>query len=85
MTLSVWVQPGARGTSVAAAGDVLRVRVAAPPVEGRANDELRRVLARRLRVPASAVTVVRGAASRRKLVAVEGVTCAEAVERLTLP
>ena len=51
----------------------LRVRVAAPPVEGAANAELVRFLARSLGVPQSAVTVTAGATGRRKTVLVRGV------------
>ena len=51
----------------------LRIRVAAPPVEGAANEELVRFLARSLGVPRSAVTVTAGAAGRRKTVLVRGV------------
>jgi uncharacterized protein len=59
----------------------LRVRIAAPPVEGAANEELVRFLARVLGVPKRAVTVTAGAAGRRKTVVVRGVGAA-AVQRL---
>jgi uncharacterized protein (TIGR00251 family) len=52
----------------------LKVRLTAPPVEDRANDALRRLLAARLNVPASAVRIVAGARSRTKRVAVAGAT-----------
>ena len=63
-------------------GQVLRVRVKAPPVEGRANEALLRLLARALSVPRSSLGVVRGQASRDKLVAVEGLDAAEVRRRL---
>jgi uncharacterized protein (TIGR00251 family) len=53
------------------------VRVTAPPNEGRANDAVRRVLAKRLRVAASNVQLIRGERSRDKLVRVEGISAAE--------
>ena len=56
---------------------VLIVRVTAPPVDGRANEALCRLLAKRARVGVRSVTVVRGAGSREKLVRVEGITGAE--------
>jgi len=52
----------------------LRVRVAAPPVEGAANVELARTLARALGVPVRAVEIKSGHASKTKLVRVEGAT-----------
>ena len=50
----------------------LRVRVAAPPVEGAANVELVRLLARALGVPSRAVEITSGHASKTKLVRVAG-------------
>ena len=52
----------------------LKVRLTAPPVEDRANDSLRRLLAARLNVPVSAVRIVSGEKSRNKRVSVVGVT-----------
>ena len=60
----------------------LRVRLRAPPVDGKANDALRRLLAERLGVALSAVTIVSGETSRVKRVRVEGTTDAQIVERL---
>jgi uncharacterized protein (TIGR00251 family) len=69
--LSVYVQPGARRTEVAGfhAG-LLKIRLAAPPAEGKANAELERFLAQALGVPARQVRIVSGASARRKRVAV---------------
>ncbi|MDP6606997.1 MAG: DUF167 domain-containing protein [Dehalococcoidia bacterium] len=64
------------------APDVLRVRVTAPPVDGRANTALTRLLAKRLGVARRDVTVVSGQSSRQKVVAVEGLSPAEVCERL---
>lgn len=51
---------------------VLLVRVVAPPVQGRANEAVRKILARHLGLPPGRIAVVRGARSREKLVEVEG-------------
>ncbi len=70
--LAIRVQPGAKRTEVAGPlGDDLKVRVAAPPVDGKANAALVRFLASQLDVPVREVTVVRGESSRSKLVAVQ--------------
>jgi uncharacterized protein len=83
--IELLVTPRASRSELAGvAADRLRVRVAAPPVEGAANDELVRVLARALGVPRAAVEVVAGAASRRKTALVRGVG-ADAVRRLAAP
>lgn len=51
----------------------LAVRVAAPPVDGRANDALRKAVAKALGVAPSRVTLVRGERSREKTLSVEGI------------
>jgi uncharacterized protein YggU (UPF0235/DUF167 family) len=53
---------------------VLRIRVAAPPVEDAANRSLLRLLARELGVAPSAVRIVAGATGRRKTIAIDGTT-----------
>ncbi len=50
----------------------LIVRVTAAAIEGRANESLRRLVAKRLRVPTSAVTIVRGHRSRDKFIEIDG-------------
>jgi uncharacterized protein (TIGR00251 family) len=52
-------------------GDALEVALAAPPVDGAANEELVRTLAKALDVPRRSVQIVRGETSQKKLVAVE--------------
>jgi uncharacterized protein (TIGR00251 family) len=81
--LAVRVQPGAgRDEIVGWQQGVLRVRVAAPALEGRANRALGAVLATALGVPVSRVTVVRGEKGRRKLVRVTGLASDEIRARL---
>jgi len=67
--LSVHVQPGAKATQLAGLhGEDLKVRIAAPPVDGRANAALEELVADALGVPRRCVRVVKGATSRRKTV-----------------
>lgn len=81
--LVVHVLPRAKATAVAGRhGDAIRIRVAAPPVDGAANEALLRFLAERLGVPRRSVMIVRGAGSRRKTVQVAGLTRAEVERRL---
>lgn len=60
-----------------AEGGALKVRVSSPPVEGEANDAVRRLLASRLNVAPSAVRIVAGERSRTKRVSIAGVTAAQ--------
>jgi len=60
---------------------VLRARVAAPPVEGAANQALLRLLATELDVPRRDVRLIAGASGRTKLVAVEGIEPEALTER----
>ena len=72
LVLTLHVQPGAKRTEVAGVhGDALKIRLAAPPVDGRANAELLRYLAAAFGVPVRDVTLIRGDTSRRKVVRIE--------------
>ena len=82
---TVRVQPRASRSEVAGLhGEALKVRLAAPPVDGAANEALVRLLADLLDVPRRAVRIEGGHASRSKLVEVDGVEL-EAVRRLAHP
>ena len=63
----------------------LKVRLTAPPIEGRANESLRHILAQRLNVPLSAVRIISGENSRNKRVAVEGVMRAQVLALCSPP
>lgn len=63
-------------------GDAVKIALAAPPVEGAANDELRRFVADLLDVRAADVRLVAGERSRNKVVAVTGVTIDTVAARL---
>ena len=82
-TLRLRVQPRASREAVLGWRDgVLRVAVTAPPVDGEANAAVRRLLARALGVPPTAVAVVRGEHGRDKLVQIAGLTEATLRARL---
>ena len=81
--LIVHVQPRAtRTTVVGAHGDAIKIRLAAPPVDGAANEALVRFLAERLGVRPSDVTIVRGLTGRRKTIRIAGMTAVIARDRL---
>jgi uncharacterized protein (TIGR00251 family) len=73
----VRVQPRAsRDEIVGEYQDGLKIRLTAPPVDDRANEALRRLLASCLKVPLAAVRIASGERSRTKRVEVQGVTLA---------
>jgi uncharacterized protein (TIGR00251 family) len=75
ITLALRVQPRASRDEVAGLqGDRLRVRITAPPVDGAANEHLRRFIAGLFGVAVSRVKLLRGGSGRDKLVEVEGPT-----------
>jgi uncharacterized protein len=81
--LSIKVIPGAPRDEVAGElGDAIKVKLRAPPVDGRANAALLAFLAEKLGVHASALRLVAGETGRRKIMAVAGLTLAEARQRL---
>ncbi len=63
---------------------VLRVRVSAPPVKGRANKELIAFLSQILDVGKSKITIIKGHTSRNKVLAISGLSQQEIVERLSI-
>jgi uncharacterized protein (TIGR00251 family) len=76
--VAVKLQPrGRRDELLGFADEVLRARVSSPPVDGKANKALCRLIADRAGVAPSRVAVVRGAKSRDKLVEVQGVDAAK--------
>ena len=82
-TLRVRVQPGARRQEIRDfSGDVLRVSVTAPPLEGRANDAVAELLADVLGIRRRQVAVVTGQTSRDKVVAIDGLSAVEVRARL---
>ena len=85
LQLLVHAQPGAKRTEVAGLhGEALKVRVAAPALEDRANEALVAFLAERLGVPRRNVALVSGARSREKRFEVTGAS-ADLLEGLLRP
>jgi uncharacterized protein (TIGR00251 family) len=81
--LFIRAQPRASHDEIAGvAGNAIRVRLKAPPVDGAANDALLRFLASRLEVGRSALTLVSGHTGRTKIVAVQGLAAEEVSRRL---
>jgi hypothetical protein len=67
LVLQVQIQPRASSDAIAGVlGDRLKIRLTAPPVEGKANEHLIAYLARLFGVPKSQVILERGASSKRK-------------------
>jgi uncharacterized protein len=83
--LRIHAQPRATRSELVGIHDGrLKIRLTAPPVDGAANAELMRFLARRLGVPRSRISLLAGGTSKQKLVQVEGISHESALEKLRL-
>ena len=81
--LRLRVSPGARRAGIVGRhGDAWKVRVTAPPEDGRANEAVLRLLAETLSLPRAALTLVSGHGAREKIVALDGVGPAQIERRL---
>ena len=77
LTFAVRVVPRASRSEIAGEyNGALRVRIAAPPVEGAANRELIKVLAKSFKLPQNAVEIVSGANAKNKIVRIRGANAA---------
>lgn len=82
--LSVKVQPRASTNEICEeVGAELKIKVTAPPVDSAANEALLRFLADTLQCANSAVRLVRGGASRHKVIAIRGIALDRILERLS--
>lgn len=82
VTIDIKAVPGARRSEVAGwLGDRLKVRVSAPPEDGRANRAICELLAAGLGIRPEAVKVVRGASNPQKTLSIEGVTLTDILQR----
>ena len=96
MTLPVWLsekdqdivlrlhaQPGAKRTSVVGLyGDKLKIAIATPPVDGKANQAIIAFLAKTLGVSKSKISLISGETSREKRIRIQGITANECVDKL---
>ena len=81
--INMQIQPNARRNEVLGFEyGVLRVKIAAPPVKGKANRELIDFLSKLLGVSKGSITIEKGLTSRRKVIAFEGLSQAQILERL---
>jgi uncharacterized protein len=84
-TVRIRLQPrAARDEIVGERAGALLVRLTAPPVEGRANEALCRLLARKLGVAPSRISLLKGTKSRDKVIQVEGLSSTEIAHTLGL-
>lgn len=83
--LTIKVTPNAGRSEITGLTDgVLQVKVAAPPVKGKANRELIAFLGKALGVPKSSILVVKGQTSRSKVIEIEGLSRDDIIARLSL-
>ncbi len=83
MKLTIHVQPGASRSQITGFADgVLKVKIAAPPVRGKANQELIKLLRDVLGVSKSKLSINKGLTGKNKIVAVEGISFEEVKNRL---
>lgn len=81
--ISIRVTPNAtRNEIVAFSDDVLRVKIAAPPVKGKANEDLIDFLRRLLAVDRNRISIIRGHTARNKVIAIDGMDKEPAIELL---
>lgn len=77
------ISPGAKSSSISGYQDgVLSIRIKAPPVEGKANQELVTLISHRLGTARSNVDIVRGLSSKNKVVVITGFSLEEALNKL---
>lgn len=82
LIIPIRVVPRAKKNEIVGVGGVLKVRIAAPPVRGKANEVLVEFLARALGVRKGQVEIVRGERARNKTIRVRGLSEREARQRL---
>lgn len=79
MQIKVYIQPKASKSEVVgfhgdAGDDVIKIRIQAPPVDGKANEELCKFLSKLLKIPKTKIKIIRGKSSRKKTLEIEDLT-----------
>jgi uncharacterized protein len=83
VSFSVRVHPRARENAITGElGEVLKLSLTSPPVEGRANQACIEFFANLLKVPRSSVTIASGQSNRRKVIRVAGLSAEEVRKRI---
>ncbi|HYY69072.1 MAG TPA: DUF167 domain-containing protein [Terriglobales bacterium] len=83
-TFAIRVQPRARKNAILGqVGDALKLALAAPPIEGRANMACIEFLAEFLKVPRSSITIAAGETSRNKVIRIAGISADEVSRRIS--
>lgn len=83
ISFSVKVHPRAKKNAIAGeVGDVLKLSLTAPPIDGKANEGCIEFFANLLKVPRSSVTIASGQTSRRKMIRIAGVTPQHLLDKL---
>lgn len=78
-----WIQPKSSINAIAGIhGDAIKITITAPPVDGKANEHLCKCVAKLAGIPKSAVELISGATSRRKVVRLSGIKKAELLKLL---
>jgi uncharacterized protein (TIGR00251 family) len=81
--LHIFAQPNGKKSEVLGEHDgSLKVRIQAPPVEGKANDAVEEFIAKLFSVSKKTVQIVRGQLSRHKVIEIQGLSLSEAREKL---
>jgi uncharacterized protein len=82
--LEIRLKPRAKHDRVSegAAGGLIDVAVTSPPIDGRANGHMIELLSDHLHVPLRAISIIKGGHSRNKVVAVEGLTKEQAIQKI---
>jgi uncharacterized protein (TIGR00251 family) len=83
--LHLWIQPGASKSEIVGPyNDCLKIKIAAPPVDGKANDEIIAFLSKKLKITKKNIEILRGETGRKKCVEISGLEVEELKKILNL-